>query len=92
MRMKGASTNTLNGPQSTLQVPWYSELYWEAMVGEMGTLAPRESMGNIRRSGAGPAGGELWEAIPPRFEIFNIIESLNNLEFGEETRYSVSIN
>ena len=61
------------------------------MVGEMGVLTPRENMGNISPSGVGPASGELRQAIPLRFEIFNIIESLDKLEFSEKTRYSVSI-
>ena len=61
------------------------------MVGERGVLTPRENMGNISPSGAGPAGDRLREAIPPRFEIFNIKESLDKLEFSEKTRYSVSI-
>ncbi len=35
------------------------------MVGEKGTLTPRENMGNISPSGAGPAGNRQREAITP---------------------------
>ena len=35
------------------------------MVGEMGTLTPRENMGNISPSGGGPAGVRLRQAITP---------------------------
>jgi len=38
------------------------------MVGERETLTPRENMGNISPSGAGPAGDRLREAITPRFK------------------------